>query len=239
MRTPRSLSLSVTGVFHKMWRAHNRECVFAQDAEKYNYLNALFDTYTENFRKNIQVHGYCLMGTHTHEVGRVLPKINKKRGLKQAVKLLGNWMRNAHSRFGMGYNRRHGRQGKVAYDRPRTTEIKNEYEVLKTMFYCDANPVRAGIVYHPSNYKHSSYRFYAFGERNKYTAHLTPPQAYLGCGKTAAARRKKYRRLCDLYLRQQSLIDDCPDETVDTPRCTSDFEGLLYAIRIRGRPLRS
>ncbi|MDJ0762456.1 MAG: hypothetical protein QNJ97_05650 [Myxococcota bacterium] len=222
-----------------MWRAHNREYVFARDAEKYNYLNALFDTYTKSFRENIQVHGYCLMGNHTHEVGRLLPHFNGNRGFKRATRFLGNWMRNAHSRFGMGYNQRHNRQGKVAYDRPRTTEIKNEFEVLKTMFYCDANPVRVGIVSHPANYKHSSYRFYAFGERNKYTVHLTPPQAYLACGKTAASRRKKYRRLCDLYLRQENLIDDCPGETVDTPLCASDFENLLYAIRIRGRPLRS
>ncbi|MDJ0763550.1 MAG: hypothetical protein QNJ97_11235 [Myxococcota bacterium] len=77
MRVPRSLSLAVTGVFHKMWRAHNREYVFAQDAEKYYYLNALFDTYTGSFIKDIKVHGYCLMGNHTHEVGRVVPKIHQ------------------------------------------------------------------------------------------------------------------------------------------------------------------
>jgi len=235
MRVSRILTLAVTGVFHKMWRGHNREYVFADDSEKSNYLDALFDTFKVNFKKLIQVHGYCLMGNHTHEVGRVLPTL--KDGLKSAVAALGDWMRNAHSRFGFGYNRRHNRLGKVAYDRPKTVEIKNEYEVLRTMFYCDANPVRAGIVSHPSNYKHSSYMFYAFGIRNKYSKHLTPPEGYLAGGKTAAERRKKYRQLCDLYLREQGLIDDRPDEVVEAPGAHSNFDEMLYALTLRGTPL--
>ena len=237
MRVPRILTLSVTGVFHKMWRGHNREYVFADDFEKHKYLGSLVDTYTPNFKNLIQFHSYCLMGNHTHEVGRVLAELTE--GFKPAVKALGNWMRNGHSRFGFGYNLRHHRQGKVAYDRPKTTEIKNEFEVLKTMFYCDANPVRAGIVAHPSHYKHSSYRFYAFGEKNKYTGHLTPPTGYLAMGKSAPERRKRYRQLCDLYLRQQGLICDRPEEDVDSAGFREDFECSLYALTIRGSPLHS
>ncbi|MDJ0765911.1 MAG: hypothetical protein QNJ97_23205 [Myxococcota bacterium] len=221
-----------------MWRAHNREFVFAHDSEKHYYLNALFHSYSDHFKNCIHVHGFCLMGNHTHEVGRLIPQVNG--GLKTAVKALGDWMRNAHSRFGMGYNIRHNRQGKVAYDRPKTPEIKDEYEVLKTMFYCDANPVRAGIVAHPGNYKHSSYSFYAYGKKTSYTGHLRPPRGYLSLGKTAEHRRRRYRQLCDLYLRQEGLIVDVPDEEgVEGVASPLDFEHMLYGLRIRGQPLRS
>src|SRR5512145_2926195 len=127
-------------------------------------------------------------------------------------------MRNGHSRFGQQYNRRHDRQGKVAYDRPKTKEIDSHEGVLQVMFYGDANPVRAGMVSHPSRYPHSSYRFYAYGEENETTKHLTPPPAYLALGPTPSARQHKYRSLCDAYLRREGLLDDRPSEEVDEPQ---------------------
>ena len=101
---------------------------------------------------------------HTHETGGIQLGENKKSYLC-GIRELGNWMRRAHSRFGAGYNRRHNRQGKVAYDRPKTSEIENDQQVLRVMFYGDVNPVRAGMVSHPSKYGFSSYKYYACGKR--------------------------------------------------------------------------
>jgi len=234
MRKPRFLSIGVTGLFHKIWRGHNREFVLQSNLEKHHYLNALLNTFSDNIKQNVKLHGYCLMGNHSHEVGRTIP--DTENSLKKAIATLGDWMRNAHSRFGAGYNRRHNRQGKVAYDRPKTSEIENEWEVLKVMFYCDANPVRAGLVSHPSRYRHSSHSFYAYGKKSRYTELLIPPEAYMALGKTAEERRKKYRQLCDWYLRQQGLIQDRPSEEVEALEEPWDFESMLYSIRIRGAP---
>jgi hypothetical protein len=175
------------------------------------------------------------MGNHSHEVQRVLPDEND--ALQESIKCFSAWMRNAHSRYGSWYNRHHHRQGKVAYDRPKTKEIDNEWNVLKVMFYTDANPVRAGMVSHPSRYPHWSYRFYAQGKTHRFTQYLTPPPAYLALGKTAEERRKKYRSLCDLYLRQEGLIADAPDESIYSRALEQKtFEQALYQIRIRGKP---
>jgi len=215
MRQPRRETLVGSGIFHKMWRGHNREAVLEGDVEKKAYLKHLRDTYTDDIKKTVQWHSYCLMNNHPHETGRVLH--DDEGELDGCVHTLGNWMRNAHSRFGSEYNRRHNRQGKVAYDRPKTKEVGDEEGLLQVMFYGDANPMRAGLVSHPSHYRFSSHRFYAYGEKTEDTKCLTLPPAYLELGKTPEQRQKRYRQLCDLYLRNAGLIKDRPNEEVSEP----------------------
>ena len=214
MRRSRKLSLNVTGLFHKMWRGHNREYIFADNKEKVDYIEQLGRSRTEDTEAKVQWHSFSIMGNHTHETG-ALELDQEKMNYAASVRELGNWMRRAHSRFGAGYNKRHRRQGKVAYDRPKTCEIEDNCQLLKVMFYIDANPVRAGIVSHPSQYKYSSYDFYAYGKKTRLTKHLTPPRAYLALGKTPEARQKKYRQLCDQYLREAGLVDDDPSKEME------------------------
>ena len=209
MRKPRLETISTTGTFHKMWRGHNRERVFADDVDKRAYLNDLARCLTEDLRRLLVWHAYCLMDNHTHENGQLEP--DAQGDLTEAIRALGDWMRNAHSRFGQQYNRRHDRQGKVAYDRPKTTEVKDTIaDRQRAIFYADVNPVRAGMVKHPSQYRFSSYRFYAFGEADELTRHLTPPDWYVELGQTPEVRQMWYRRLCDAYMRELGLIDDAP-----------------------------
>jgi putative transposase len=215
VRKPRRETLSETGLFHKTWRGHNREPVLESPTDKNAYLGHLQNTYTETIQDNVDWYSFCLMTNHAHEVGKVHKDDDDC--LESGLKALGDWMRNGHSRFGAEYNRRHKRQGKVAYDRPRTKEIDDEEGVLQVMFYGDANPVRAGMVSHPSRYRESSYHHYAHGEESPWTANLKAPAAYLALGRTARERQQKYRSLCDAYLRKAGLIDDRPSEEVDEP----------------------
>jgi putative transposase len=223
MRKSRRKTLSKTGLFHKMWRGHNREPVLEEPLDKQSYLEHLADTLTDSMRECLLWFSYCLMGNHAHETGALAR--DEDNGFDAALKCLGNWMRNGHSRFGQEFNRRHERQGKVAYDRPKTKEIDDDAGVLQVMFYGDANPVRAGKVSHPSLYQHSSYRFYAYGEESELTAKLTPPPAYLALGSTPSARQHKYRSLCDAYLRREGMIDDRPSEEVEEPQGLDDESG--------------
>lgn len=178
MRKSRRKTLANTGQYHKMWRGHNREPVLETDDDKKAYLDDLVDTYTDEIKERVAWWSYCLMTNHTHEPGAAKP--DEDGSFEASIGVLGDWMRNAHSRFGQAYNRRNDRQGKVAYDRPKTTEIKNDdRDVLRTLFCVDANPVRAGLVRHPKTYRYSSHTYYAQGKRDDVTKHLTPPEAYL------------------------------------------------------------
>lgn len=210
MRKRRQDTLDNTGLFHKMWRGHNREPVLQALEDKADYLKHLNDTLVDPLTDQVSWFSFCLMTNHAHETGAVAA--DDDGDFSDGITALGTWMRNAHSRFGQRFNRRYDRQGKVAYDRPKTTEIDDDQGVLTTMFYGDANPVRAGMVSHPSRYQHSSHRYYAYGESSAATEGLTPPPAYQRLGRTATERQKKYRQRCDQYLRRVGLIDDRPEE---------------------------
>jgi putative transposase len=60
------------------------------------------------------------------------------------------------------------------------------------MRYGDLNPVRAGLVRSPKDWKWSSYRHYAFGEPNPV---IDVAAEYLALGRTAPQRRKAYQAL--------------------------------------------
>lgn len=241
MRYSRQQTLNSTGLLHKMWHGHNNEYIFAENHEKLDYLKQLRETRTELTKKLIDWFSFCIMGTHTHE-GCGIKRSGPNQSFKKGIEELGNWMRRAHSRFGAGYNRRHNRRGKVAYDRPLTCEIENKYHVLRVMFYGDANPVRAGLVSHPSKYPFSSYQYYAHGKTNELTEHLTPPQAYLELGDTPEKRQRKYRQLCDQYLRESGLIDDRPPEEMEARFignavwCQMRRDDVRNAPKARGAP---
>jgi putative transposase len=214
MRMSRKLTLNNTGLVHKMWRAHNGEYVFSDNREKVDYLRQLVEGIKEETKNLIDWYSYCIMTTHPHEVLGI-NKSGTDDDFIPGIEELGNWMRRGHSRFGARYNKRKNRKGKVACERPKTCEIENKYQVLRVMFYGDANPVRAGMVSHPSQYPFSSYRFYAYGEENEFTKYLTPPPAYLELGNTPVERQRKYRQLCDEYLRECELLDDEPSEEME------------------------
>jgi len=218
MRKPRREVLAETAVHHKMWRGHNREPVLEDPAEKMAYIEALGRTYKDDIAKLIAWYSFCLMPNHSHETNG--PKGEEP--IEEVVETMSSWMRNAHSQFGQGYNRRHNRQGKVAHDRPKTKPIHDFAGLIRTMIYGDCNPVRAGMVSHPSRYEYSSYNFYAYGKRNSLTKNLTPPPEYLALGRTPKERQRRYRQLCDAYMREKGYIQDRPDETVDAPTGQSE-----------------
>ncbi|MDH4093763.1 MAG: hypothetical protein OEV81_03155 [Betaproteobacteria bacterium] len=62
--------------------------------------------------------------------------------------------------------------------------------LLACMRYIELNPVRAGLVRHPADFRWSSYRANALGEPDTL---VTPHAAYCALGRNAEARRAAYR----------------------------------------------
>lgn len=210
MKKSRQETLGETGIFHKYWKGHNGESVFDTPLQKSVYLQSLCITKSKEICDNVKWHSYCIMTNHPHEVGSAGWDKSVQDSVKTGITHLGNWMRNGHSRFGAWYNKFKNRYGKVGSSRPKTSQIKSEADVLNTMLYCDANPVRAGIVSHPSKYFFSTYRLYAYGEKNLFSKYIDPPTAYLNLGKTPKERQYRYRRLMTYYLRNNDLLQDIP-----------------------------
>ena len=62
--------------------------------------------------------------------------------------------------------------------------------LLACMRYIELNPVRAGLVRHPADFRGSSYRANALGEPDVL---VTPHAAYFALGRSAEERRAAYR----------------------------------------------
>ena len=110
MRKPRRKTLSSTGLFHKMWRGHNREPVLEAPLDKRSYLDHLAATLTDEIREHVRWFSYCLMGNHVHETGALVRDDDD--GFEPALQSFACSMRNGHTRFGQEINRRHEPQRK-------------------------------------------------------------------------------------------------------------------------------
>ncbi len=148
---------------------------------------------------NIKLTSFCLMNNHSHM------------GIEyeNSSMYLSNFMRISHARFGYAFNKINGTSGKVANDRPKTPLIENSDHCMRVHFYIEANPIRANILkleqLHLSQY--SSYGFYAYGKKSKWSHLLTIPQWYLELGKTPKERQAKYRKLFREYLMLEAKSD--------------------------------
>lgn len=95
---------------------------------------------------DIDVLGYCLMGTHFH----LLIRCGKEPPSRALQGLFGGYAR--------WWNRRHGHVGHCFHNRCHAEHIHTDAHLREVARYIDLNPVRAGIVERPEDYVWSSYR---------------------------------------------------------------------------------
>jgi putative transposase len=164
---------------HCTWRSHNRTPVLASDAARIRFLE-LLARYKRRYQVRIQ--SYCLMGTHPHVMCRA-------DGGQKAFSAFWKVVNQEFARFS---NAKRGSCGQVVRERMRSPQIQAGVHQLTVMRYGDLNPVRAGLVRRPKDWKWSSYRHYAYGEENQL---IDPAPEYLALGRTGPERRKAYQQL--------------------------------------------
>jgi len=220
-RVPRKLIIRAGDDFHTMWRCHNKSHLLRDHADKRAYLQAVRNDYLDNCsREEFAIHSYTMMANHGH----------LRHSLKVHAKVFSNHLRRAHGRFGLGYNRRHGRIGPVAAGRPTTVCLGGTEDAIRCDLYIMCNPVRAGIVRHPTDILWKDFsccRYFAYGEKNYYDDMLELPQWYLDLGRTDSERQHKFRSMLDRYLVETGFKRDPrlstgyffgPDEWVEERR---------------------
>ena len=202
MRVPRKKTLTPGSDFHMIWRCHDRQFLLQNHSEKHAFLKGVLDDYTKKCSRNdFVIYGYSLLSNHGHNAN----------GIVDNQTAYSDHMRRAHSKFGLMYNKRHNRLGKVACGRPKTLRVHTDEDLKNLMFYIDCNPVRAGITKTPTDIRwkdFSSCRFYCYGEKNSYSDMLTMPEWYKKLGKTARQRQRKYRSMLDKYMTEKGLKRD-------------------------------
>jgi putative transposase len=74
------------------------------------------------------------------------------------------------------FNQKYSKSGTLWEGRFKANSIDSEHYLLSCYRYIELNPVRAGIVEKPEEYRWSSYRSNAYGEKNDL---ITPHELYL------------------------------------------------------------
>ncbi|HYE41518.1 MAG TPA: transposase [Ramlibacter sp.] len=225
-RLPR---LTVPGYpHHIIQRGNNRQAIFA-GPQDYELLLALID---ENARKQrVAVHGYVLMSNHFH----LLATPETEDGIPQMMQAVGR-------RYVRNFNLRNARTGTLWEGRYRSTLIQAERHLLACMVYMDLNPVRAGMVADPADYRWSSHAHY-IGRRSDKV--ITPHPLYWELGNTPFSRDEAYGTLVRQGVsdtQKQALTDSAlrgwalgePDYVADLQRRTARRLSRAQA----GRPRR-
>lgn len=172
-RLPR---LTVPGYpHHVIHRGNNRQAVCLDDQD-FQTLLALIAECAK--RHAVALHSYVLMNNHFH----LLATPEGEGGLPAMMQGVGR-------RYAQYFNKRHQRTGTLWEGRYRATLVQAERYLLACMAYIDLNPVRAGLVVHPADYRWSSYKHYAgLGQDARVTSHLL----YWQLGNTPFAREAAY-----------------------------------------------
>jgi putative transposase len=182
-RRPRLVAADVP--LHIIQRGNNRQNCFFSSSDYLVYLDMLMTASTKN---ECRIHAYVLMSNHIH----LLISPAHEKAAAEMMKSLGE-------RYVQYVNRNYNRMGTLWEGRYKSCPVQDEQYLLICHKYIELNPVRAGMVMHPSLYKWSSYRCNAHGETNSM---ITPHPIYTALGLDPDVRTFAYRTLF-----QDSLAD--------------------------------
>jgi len=163
---------------HIVQRGHNKQPVFFAVEDYEAYLCSLrewacvFD---------VKVFGYCLMTNHVHLI--LEPGSNPAS--------LANLMKRVSGRFTRRINKLLDRTGTLWESRYRSSPIQTDGYLLACCRYVDLNPVSAGMVKHPADYRWSSFRQKT---SNEGPAWIDLDPCYLSLGTTSKERMQRYER---------------------------------------------
>ena len=154
----RQLRIEYPGaVYHGTARGNGKAIIFIDDDDRYKFLDTL-ESCTKAF--NFICHGYCIMGNHYHLLIET-PDANLSAGIHRL-----------NSIYAQYFNKQYDHVGHVFQGRFKAIIVQRDNYLLELCRYIVLNPVRAGIVNHPSEYKWSSY-CHTIGTAEKISPFLT------------------------------------------------------------------
>jgi len=146
-RTARKAARS--NIYHVMLRGINRQDIFEEDEDRIHFLNTVVRCKEAS---GFKLHAFVLMSNHIHfliqPVDEPLDVIFKRIGTSYAV-----W-----------YNRKYQRAGHLFQDRFRSENVETDQYFMTVLRYIHQNPVKAGMVGSPGDYRWSSYLAYKKGK---------------------------------------------------------------------------
>ena len=174
-RTQRLIINDETAVYHVMSRTALDGFPLG-DVEK-DFMLDLIRRYSALYF--VEILGFCLMGNHFHILVRMFPEhkytdedIQKRYenfygdesmfasgwipSLREKLSSLSEFVKEIKQSFSRYYNNRHHRRGTLWGERFKSLIVENGETLINCLAYIDLNPIRAGIVERPEDYRWNS-----------------------------------------------------------------------------------
>jgi putative transposase len=192
---------------HVIQRGNNRSVIFLAHADYRFFRDCLREACDLH---GCKVHAYVFMSNHVH----LLMTPTTASGI-------GDVMQDVGRRYVRRFNDTHQRTGTLWEGRYKATLVETEQYLLACYRYIELNPVRAGLVKDPRDYRWSSYRANGMGVRDPIVA---SHQRYEALGVDAPARLRAYREL---------FADALPAATLEVIRDSTNHGWALGSKRFR------
>ncbi|WP_173107745.1 transposase [Bacillus sp. KH172YL63] len=132
---------SKTGVYHVIVRGVNKQEIFHDDHDRIKYLDLLKRYKSQS---GFRMYAWCLMGNHVH----LLLK-EESEGISLVMKRVG-------VSYAFYYHSKYRTAGHLFQDRFKSERVENQKYFLTVARYIHQNPIKAGIVSLPHEWKWSS-----------------------------------------------------------------------------------
>ena len=162
---------------HIVQRGHNRQTVFISD-DDYNYYRENLIDFKHEF--GCKIYAYCLMTNHVHLI--VNPGNNT-----ESLSLLMKRVAGRQTRY---VNKLEKRTGSLWEGRFKSSIISTNEYLPACCRYIELNPLRAGMITDPSEYRWSSYATKILSKQDL-VVDLHP--SYLSLGEREQQRQKAYK----------------------------------------------
>lgn len=173
---------------HVIQRGNNRQSIFVDDVDRERYL-VLLAEYAK--RHELPIHAFVLMPNHVH-----LLATPADAGALAAV------MQGVGRTYVRWFNARHQRTGTLFEGRFRSSVVDSDRYALTCTRYIELNPVRAGLVEAPGEFRWSSFRHNVGIQPHPL---VTEHAAMWALGNTPFDRQLSYRATFDLPLAESEL----------------------------------
>jgi len=130
------------GIYHIIQRGHNKSYIFNDQMDKLTFLDLIKKCKTES---QFHVLFYVLMDNHYHLIIEI-------QGLQ-----LGTLMKRINQAYSRYYHQKHSCSGTVYGTRYRVFPVTDKAYFIQLLKYIAHNPVKAGIVRHPTEYRWSAH----------------------------------------------------------------------------------
>ncbi len=150
---PRELRYHDPGAFyHVIARGNQQQVIFHGDDYYLHYLE-LLQRYSLKF--SVVIHAYALMNNHVHLL------------VQEGPEPLSKFMQGVQQSYTQYVNKRREQTGHIFQGRYKSLRVEVDEYLLALVRYIHLNPVKAGLVTDPAEYRWSSHRSYFSGRDDR------------------------------------------------------------------------